>query len=66
MKVKQTPLLSPVSQAVLVALLGASGVALAQQAPANQQLDTVTVTGIRASQEKSLAVKRNADAHIDV
>lgn len=62
MKVKQTP----ISQAVLIALLGASGYALAQQAPATQQLDTVTVTGIRASQEKSLAVKRNADTHIDV
>lgn len=62
MKVKQTP----ISQAVLIALLGASGAAMAQQAPAAQQLDTVTITGIRASQEKSLAVKRNADAHIDV
>ena len=63
MKVKQTP----ISQAVFIALLGASGVAMAQQAaPANQQLDTVTVTGIRASQEKSLSVKRNADTHIDV
>ena len=62
MKVKQTP----ISQAVFIALLGASGAAMAQQAPAPQQLDTVTVTGIRASQEKSLAVKRNADAHIDV
>ena len=63
MKVKQTP----ISQAVFIALLGATGVAMAQQAaPANQQLDTVTVTGIRASQEKSLSVKRNADTHIDV
>jgi iron complex outermembrane recepter protein len=62
MKVKQTP----ISQAVFIALLGASGVALAQQTPAPQQLDTVTITGIRASQEKSLNVKRNADAHIDV
>ena len=62
MKVKPTP----ISQAVLIALLGASGVAMAQQTPAAQQLDTVTITGIRASQEKSLQVKRNADAHIDV
>ncbi|MFG6468321.1 TonB-dependent receptor [Roseateles sp. BYS87W] len=61
MKVKQTP----ISQAVFIALLGAAGAALAQQAPANQ-LETVTVTGIRASQEKSLSVKRNADTHIDV
>jgi len=63
MKVKQTP----ISQAVFIALLGAGGAAMAQQqAPATQQLDTVVVTGIRASQEKSLSVKRNADAHIDV
>lgn len=62
MKVKQTP----ISQAVFIALLGASSVAMAQQAQPTQQLDTVTVTGIRASQEKSLSVKRNADAHIDV
>ncbi len=62
MKVKQTP----ISQAVFIALLGASGANMAQQAPAPQQLDTVTITGIRASQEKSLSVKRNADAHIDV
>ncbi|WP_457447466.1 TonB-dependent receptor [Roseateles sp. P5_E4] len=62
MKVKQTP----ISQAVFIALLGASGAAMAQQAPTPQQLDTVTITGIRASQEKSLSVKRNADAHIDV
>ena len=60
MKVKQTP----ISQAVLIALLGATGAAMAQQAPAS--LETVVVTGIRASQEKSLSVKRNADAHIDV
>ncbi|MFG6443421.1 TonB-dependent receptor [Roseateles sp. LKC17W] len=62
MKVKQTP----ISQAVFIALLGASGVALAQQAPAQSQLETVVVTGVRASQEKSLSVKRNAEAHIDV
>lgn len=63
MKVKQTP----VSKAVLIALLGASGAAIAQQTtdPA-QQLETVVVTGIRAAQEKALSVKRNADAHIDV
>lgn len=62
MKVKQTP----ISQAVFIALLGASGATMAQTAPAQNQLDTVVVTGIRASQEKSLSVKRNADAHIDV
>lgn len=67
MKVKQTP----ISQAVLIALFGISGSAIAQQQQAQasdnaQQLETVVVTGIRASQEKSLAVKRNADTHIDV
>jgi len=63
MKVKQTP----ISQAVFIALLGASGATMAQQAAApNQQLEAVVVTGIRASQEKSLSVKRNADTHIDV
>jgi iron complex outermembrane recepter protein len=62
MKVKQTP----ISQAVFIALLGASGASFAQQAQTPQQLDTVTITGIRASQEKSLSVKRNAEAHIDV
>lgn len=64
MKVKQTP----ISQAVFIALLGIGGAASAQQAPApaQQQLETVVVTGIRAAQEKSLSVKRNADTHIDV
>ncbi|MCE4558202.1 TonB-dependent receptor [Pelomonas cellulosilytica] len=63
MKVKQTP----ISRAVFAALLGAAGgVATAQQTAQPQQLDAVVVTGIRASQEKSLAVKRNADTHIDV
>lgn len=64
MKVKQTP----ISQAVFIALFGASSVALAQQpaSPNQNQLETVVVTGIRAAQEKALSVKRNADAHIDV
>lgn len=67
MKVKQTP----ISQAVFIALLGIGAAATAQQAPAPaaapaEQLDAVVVTGIRASQEKSLNVKRNADTHVDV
>lgn len=67
MKVKQTP----ISQAVFIALLGIGGAATAQQAPAPapaqaEQLEAVVVTGIRASQEKSLNVKRNADTHVDV
>jgi iron complex outermembrane recepter protein len=66
MKVKQTPLRTPVSQAVFIALLGASGAALAQTATKSEQLETVVVTGIRASQEKSLAIKRNAETHVEV
>ncbi|MCP5972680.1 hypothetical protein NL361_27975, partial [Klebsiella pneumoniae] len=61
----------PISQAVFIALLGIGGAATAQQAPAPapaqaEQLEAVVVTGIRASQEKSLNVKRNADTHVDV
>ncbi|RZL40077.1 MAG: TonB-dependent receptor [Rubrivivax sp.] len=45
-------------------LLGAS--ALAQTAPpAEQKLDTVTVTGFRASLESSISTKRNADAIVE-
>ncbi|TXI24438.1 MAG: TonB-dependent receptor [Roseateles sp.] len=69
MKVKPTP----IATAVSLTLLGTALAAQAQQveAPAKaasqpQQLEQVIVTGIRASQEKSLAVKRNADTHIDV
>jgi iron complex outermembrane receptor protein len=41
--------------------------ALAQEAPKKKEsLDTVVVTGIRASMEKSLQTKRNADAIVDV
>ena len=61
MKVNKTP----IAAAVTLTLLSAALAAQAQEAQP-QQLDTVVVTGIRASQEKSLAVKRNADAHIDV
>ncbi len=62
MKVKQTPIAAAVTLTLLSAAIGAQ----AQDAQPNQQLDTVVVTGIRASQEKSMAVKRNADTHIDV
>jgi iron complex outermembrane receptor protein len=66
MKIKQ----KPIAAAVTLALMSVAMAAQAQQAdqkPANtQQLDAVVVTGIRASQEKSLDAKRNADAHIDV
>ena len=59
----------PIAAAVTLALLSISLSAQAQTAQPDkkaEQLDTVVVTGIRASQEKSLSVKRNADAHIDV
>jgi iron complex outermembrane receptor protein len=55
----------PVASAIALALLGAAH-ANAQQAPAATQLDTITVTGIRASMEKSLEAKRNADAVVEV
>ncbi|XHS79874.1 TonB-dependent receptor [Burkholderiaceae bacterium UC74_6] len=59
MKVNKTP----IAAAVTLTLLSAAFAAQAQEA---QQLDTVVVTGVRAAQEKALAVKRNADTHIDV
>ena len=50
-----------------LALLGApGGHAGADRAGQRATFDAVVVTGIRASQEKSLSVKRNADAHVDV
>ena len=58
MKFKQTPIAS----AVALALAGAIP-AQAQQAPPTE---TITVTGIRASLEKSLETKRNADALVEV
>lgn len=55
----------------IVAALGMSGVAQAQDAGQSDQdkakdLDTVVVTGIRGSVEKSLDVKRDAKAHVEV
>ena len=55
--------LNPIA-AVCAGLLSAS--ALAQTAPATEQkLDTVTVTGFRASLESSISTKRNADAIVE-
>src|SRR5688572_31501351 len=63
MKTKKTPIAS----AITLALLGASGHAQAQSAPPRATvLDTITVTGIRASVEKSLETKRAADAVVEV
>ena len=79
MNVKRTPIASAVALALAGA--GAMLPARAQQAPAApasaasaptpaakpaQQLDAVTVTGIRASLEQSLNVKRNADTRVEV
>ena len=54
--------LTPIASAVTVLILGASMAAQAQEAaaPAGQTTEVV-VTGIRASKQKSLEVKRNAD-----
>ncbi|WP_457418341.1 TonB-dependent receptor [Roseateles sp. P5_E7] len=55
--------LNPIA-AVCAGLLSAS--ALAQTAPATEQkLETVTVTGFRASLESSISTKRNADAIVE-
>lgn len=65
MKLRKTAL-----SASIVFALSFAGTAAAQTAPATGQdatdLDTVIVTGIRASQEKSLDTKRNAQSHIEV
>ena len=52
----------------IVAALGVTGTATAQDAPKTdpKDLDTVVVTGIRGSVEKSLDVKRDAKAHVEV
>jgi iron complex outermembrane receptor protein len=60
MKIKQKPLAS----AVTLALVGLSLHSHAQQTP--QTTETVTVTGIRASLEKSIETKKNADAVVEV
>jgi iron complex outermembrane receptor protein len=63
MNFKQRPIVS----AVTLALLGASFQAAAQQAAKpSEPVETITVTGIRASLEKSLETKRNADSVIEV
>jgi iron complex outermembrane receptor protein len=62
MKVKQTP----IAAAVTLTLLSAAFAAQAQDAASpNQQLDTVVVTGVRASLATAVNVKRNAAAVVD-
>jgi iron complex outermembrane receptor protein len=60
MKFKQKPIVS----AVALALMGAAIPAAAQQAA--KPTETITVTGIRGSLEKSLESKRNADTLVEV
>ena len=55
----------PIASAIALALLGAAHAQAQQAAPATP-LDTITVTGIRASMEKSLEAKRAADAVVEV
>src|SRR5258706_2872346 len=61
MKFKQTPIAS----AVALALAGAAIPAYAQQTPP-RPTETITVTGIRVSIEKSLDTKRASDAMVEV
>src|SRR5438067_4917342 len=66
MKLNRTPIASAV--ALVIAGVGACVTfpAQAQQAPAPADLGTVSVTGIRASIEQSLNVKRDADTRVEV
>jgi iron complex outermembrane receptor protein len=65
---------TPIAVAAALVLLGGANAALAQQQPpggdtppaATDETQTVVVTGIRASRQKSIAAKRNADAVVDV
>ena len=62
MKFKRKPIVS----AVTLALLGATFHAGAQEVAKADTKETVTVTGIRQSLERSLETKRNADAMVEV
>jgi iron complex outermembrane receptor protein len=56
----------PLATAVATAMLACAGAARAQQAPAAEPMQKVEVTGIRASLARSLNVKRNATANVEV
>ena len=64
MKLKPTPIAAAAALALLSAVLPGH----AQQADAQPaaRLETVTITGIRASREQSLNQKRNADSVVEV
>ncbi len=57
---------TPIAAAVAVMVAGLSFSAQAQEAPAEDVATVVTVTGVRASLEKSLKQKRNADSVVEV
>ena len=57
---------TPIAAAVAVMVAGLSFSAQAQQAAAEDVATVVTVTGVRASLEKSLKQKRNADSVVEV
>ncbi|MDL2357993.1 MAG: TonB-dependent receptor [Pseudomonadota bacterium] len=56
----------PVAAAVSMALLGLSSLPALAQTPAAEPMQTVEVSGIRASLAKSLSVKKNATANVEV
>ncbi len=56
--------LTPIA-ALCVGLCATSAFAQTAPAPAEQKLETVTVTGFRASLESSISTKRNADAIVE-
>jgi len=65
--------LTPIASAVAIALMSTVGAAQAQTAPADgakkpeaQATETINITGIRGSVEKSLQTKRQADTHVEV
>jgi iron complex outermembrane receptor protein len=64
----QATRLTPAAAAVALMVLGTAMNAQAQQAAAARQAEpeTVVVTGIRASLQQSLSVKRNAAANVEV
>ena len=57
---------TPIATAVAVMVAGLAFSAQAQEAPADDAPTVVTVTGVRASLEKSLKQKRNADSVVEV
>lgn len=59
------PMLTKISQAVCL-LAAASGAYAQTAAPADKELNTVVVTGVRASLESALNAKRNDNGIVDV